>query len=157
MRGARPLLLQAYCKIGIIPADAGSTKRSTRPKVRSRDHPRGCGEHARNSILLIPRVGSSPRMRGAHCCLDPAVFGCGIIPADAGSTLYGKVTSRIPKDHPRGCGEHSGLSVVRRKSWGSSPRMRGALVLIAVPPELLGIIPADAGSTCCKSSRLESR
>ena len=30
----------------------------------------------------------------------------GIIPADAGSTRYDMVSSAIPEDHPRGCGEH---------------------------------------------------
>ena len=55
------------------------------------------------------------------------------------------------QDHPRGCGEHvvplPGLS----KGSGSSPRMRGAHIVVVPVPALTRIIPADAGSTgwCC--------
>ena len=73
---------------GIIPADAGSTRRSVPAWEARRDHPRGCGEH--DPILTTGGVhcGSSPRMRGAQG-RDKGYPACiGIIPADAGSTLH---------------------------------------------------------------------
>ena len=71
---------------GIIPADAGSTFRSSFMWCGSKDHPRGCGEHLSSPAPTIAPCGSSPRMRGA---LDNALEQTGvwrIIPADAGST-----------------------------------------------------------------------
>ena len=50
-------------------------------------------------------------------------------------------------DHPRGCGEHLVDSPPAVTSRGSSPRMRGALMVGCSLYSLLGIIPADAGST----------
>ena len=70
-----------------------------------------------------------------------------IIPADAGNTHFQRKPRLKDGDHPRGCGEHVGLTVQPFRVPGSSPRMRGALSpgpRVAVKP---GIIPADAGST----------
>ena len=70
-----------------------------------------------------------------------------IIPADAGSTLGFRHGGACPGDHPRGCGEHSMVSVTPGWVSGSSPRMRGALRGGLPVQHGLGIIPADAGST----------
>ena len=72
-----------------------------------------------------------------------------IIPADAGST--GERLDRMVKkrDHPRGCGEHVNEDECNNEPGGSSPRMRGALISHAQRLRSQGIIPADAGSTCC--------
>ena len=51
------------------------------------------------------------------------------------------------RDHPRGCGEHVIPQGSRRYPTGSSPRMRGAPPQLVPATFLLGIIPADAGST----------
>ena len=50
-------------------------------------------------------------------------------------------------DHPRGCGEHHDDRRFRGHAGGSSPRMRGALTILIIPQNSVGIIPADAGST----------
>ena len=55
--------------------------------------------------------------------------------------------TRWRRDHPRGCGEHSPCSRPAMVWRGSSPRMRGARVRFRSHFPLLGIIPADAGST----------
>ena len=91
--------------------------------------------------------GSSPRMRGALAELSIARGIAGIIPADAGSTSPGHVKGLHTTDHPRGCGEHSFIGKSERITIGSSPRMRGAPGLGRKVSSLLGIIPADAGST----------
>ena len=51
------------------------------------------------------------------------------------------------RDHPRVCGEHFVHAVVEFLGAGSSPRMRGTLVLLSAAGELDGIIPAYAGNT----------
>ena len=76
-----------------------------------------------------------------------------IIPADAGSTVQPKLNKQDGQDHPRGCGEHTEMTADLAKWGGSSPRMRGALRLWATLFELIGIIPADAGSTARRPTR----
>ena len=51
------------------------------------------------------------------------------------------------------CGEHQSAHELSRCDVGSSPHVRGALLLGATVAELEGIIPACAGSTPCSSSR----
>ena len=86
-------------------------------------------------------------MRGAPALRRQAVRAGGIIPADAGSTATGALCDLNIEDHPRGCGEHLGSMVPILVSMGSSPRMRGAPLILFMRPGLQRIIPADAGST----------
>ena len=131
----------------IIPADAGSTTgRSCRSSGR-RDHPRGCGEHAFHHQGLAASGGSSPRMRGAPDDMRKKLQDTRIIPADAGSTISRQAVPLRPRDHPRGCGEHRLGRLTYDGSGGSSPRMRGALLISFCTLFWMGIIPADAGST----------
>ena len=51
------------------------------------------------------------------------------------------------RDHPRGCGEHPTDVTRGGIVQGSSPRMRGALVVMREIVLEIRIIPADAGST----------
>ena len=55
--------------------------------------------------------------------------------------------SRIRWDHPRVRGEHYFCTQCKGKATGSSPRARGAPTTMQNDNELLGIIPACAGST----------
>ena len=66
MRGALVSCLDHAVKNRIIPADAGSTLLTTDMTSKVEDHPRGCGEHILENIIIIFPEGSSPRMRGAH-------------------------------------------------------------------------------------------
>ena len=147
MRGARELFEHVENRIGIIPADAGSTPVMTPTPVTRQDHPRGCGEHSVDLRSALSKIGSSPRMRGAHfhCLFEP--IRQRIIPADAGSTRKVRKNGLCRKDHPRGCGEHVPESRQAAAHGGSSPRMRGARGHQRRPPVRGGIIPADAGST----------
>ena len=87
MRGAQNRIPAATKGNGIIPADAGSICPCPRHPVSRWDHPRRCGEHDLGKLLTQNATGSSPQMRGALPGLMTGVFGWGIIPADAGSTL----------------------------------------------------------------------
>ena len=147
MRGALHPLGRLVDRIGIIPADAGSTA-SPLALMRSEwDHPRGCGEHPASMCRPRIRTGSSPRMRGALLRAQLHVDHGRIIPADAGSTVSYPVAYLRIQDHPRGCGEHSGGRTCDGDDGGSSPRMRGAQQPLRRQVLGSGIIPADAGST----------
>ena len=86
-------------------------------------------------------------MRGAHASEQGFPALDGIIPAYAGSTLIGRGCYCYYGDHPRVCGEHPLSLQFRLLSRGSSPRMRGALLLSTGRVKNHRIIPAYAGST----------
>ena len=134
----------------IIPADAGSTNSGFIRTKYVGDHPRGCGEHPRGESADSPRPGSSPRMRGALTYRACATNTGRIIPADAGSTNSKGEHLLVGRDHPRGCGEHDNGAYPLVTGAGSSPRMRGALQRLWRLVYVYRIIPADAGSTCCR-------
>ena len=83
--------------------------------------------------MFIPKLGSSPRMRGTHVRVLHADAGQGIIPAYAGNTCRPAMVGGHPRDHPRVCGEHT------------------VNVLVAV--YVSGIIPAYAGNTRISQSQ----
>ena len=106
-----------------------------------------CGEH--NDVITAARAqwGSSPHVRGALADEAVPLEPVGIIPACAGSTPWRAAGARFRRDHPRMCGEHCHMCTTRYGGMGSSPHVRGALVLLADQRVLPGIIPACAGST----------
>ena len=87
MRGALETYQLIQCVLGIIPADAGSTRTGFQGLPFSEDHPRGCGEHHAESRMFPIDPGSSPRMRGALLQGFKMMLAMRIIPADAGSTI----------------------------------------------------------------------
>ena len=147
MRGAPGGSLSSLILIGIIPAYAGSTRLRAMPAGARRDHPRVCGEHRCFLYPLVPRRGSSPRMRGAQFSEIPLLPVRGIIPAYAGSTRPRAPAAWSLGDHPRVCGEHILLALIILSLMGSSPRMRGARHNQRWRHPHAGIIPAYAGST----------
>ena len=157
MRGARSPQPPAKASTGIIPAYAGSTYFGTRRRLTARDHPRVCGEHLSASSGYAPQMGSSPRMRGARIGKYRDAVSTRIIPAYAGSTRQAGTEAAEPRDHPRVCGEHSVRLVPCNRPPGSSPRMRGALLVAALELAVVGIIPAYAGSTIKASPSKISR
>ena len=147
MRGAQDAAQRRGTPDGIIPAHAGSTAARQACDRVSRDHPRACGEHSSEERREIARKGSSPRMRGALSKNSYLQHLRGIIPAHAGSTISVVWLHALDRDHPRACGEHEVGILKTLPSWGSSPRMRGALVALCRLLVEPGIIPAHAGST----------
>ena len=147
MRGAPVAIGEDNLVVGIIPAYAGSTFASRTRGWETWDHPRVCGEHSRVPAVDGHEPGSFPRMRGAPRRVDRVGFEQGIIPAYAGSTSRPRPSTDTTRDHPRVCGEHYRAIVDEIEVVGSSPRMRGALVLPRRAGSSCGIIPAYAGST----------
>ena len=106
-------------------------------------------------------------MRGTHAGRRPDRLECGIIPAHAGNTDRMARANAVRRDHPRACGEHLSDSLITPSESGSSPRMRGTLLvclfllfLMGSSPRMrgtllprdyprgcFGIIPAHAGNT----------
>ena len=147
MRGAPYAAAGFAPPVGIIPACAGSTSSPARSCAVEKDHPRVCGEHPCSAFRRERALGSSPRVRGALVVVTIQKSIRGIIPACAGSTLRGHRRQAGQGDHPRVCGEHTGRRAQSVLPPGSSPRVRGALRNKPKRGELLGIIPACAGST----------
>ena len=132
---------------GIIPACAGSTKRSLDHEDHQEDHPRMCGEHPLTVMWTVMASGSSPHVRGARECWRRFRCGLGIIPACAGSTRREIRLPHFRRDHPRMCGEHDTCCCRSSTDSGSSPHVRGARPCGRLGKSVSGIIPACAGST----------
>ena len=114
----------------IIPAHAGQTSRTPTPTPTVSDHPRACGANAAAGRIRTLRRGSSPRMRGKQGGRRKLEREIRIIPAHAGQTTG---TTRFREgfpDHPRACGANHVPQQDARQPRGSSPRMRGKLVII---------------------------
>ncbi len=141
-RERRPLL-----RHGIIPACAGNTGCHPPNRPREWDHPRVCGEHASDSMESTPQVGSSPRVRGTRRRRAGPRGRLGIIPACAGNTDNSGSEASDSGDHPRVCGEHPPRRKRTARRLGSSPRVRGTLLLYRRRHQSEGIIPACAGNT----------
>ena len=86
-------------------------------------------------------------------CRGPA----GIIPAHAGLTLVNQAGQRHGRDHPRACGAHQVVRIIAVRRPGSSPRMRGSLLIPQIIMILAGIIPAHAGLTDFLDSLFDSQ
>ena len=157
LRGTLNGLWQSTTTGGIIPALAGNTPRRPRPIPTSRDHPRACGEHSRESRNLAARVGSSPRLRGTREPPQRLIVELGIIPALAGNT---KPDAKRPSkywDHPRACGEHLTITGYIALTVGSSPRLRGTPQALFDAGLFCWIIPALAGNTLSLTSAPQTR
>ena len=132
---------------GIIPACAGNTSWRCGWTCRDGDHPRVCGEHRRSAWRSAVGGGSSPRVRGTPRRHERGEPRHGIIPACAGNTSRSARRPRHPRDHPRVCGEHLRMRNNLSGDSGSSPRVRGTLLVMGRVNILRGIIPACAGNT----------
>ena len=146
-RGAPGEDFRGHLMRRIIPAYAGSTCYHICIVGLDRDHPRIRGEHFAGDLRYPADDGSSPHTRGAPAGRRHRLIRRRIIPAYAGSTSGLPLAEWRRADHPRIRGEHSGVSMVRRCKYGSSPHTRGAPRRRARRPAPCRIIPAYAGST----------
>ena len=70
-----------------------------------------------------------------------------IIPARAGQTKPVDIHRFRPTDHPRACGANCVALRAAKTENGSSPRVRGKRIRLALPDAVGRIIPARAGQT----------
>ena len=132
----------------LIPAWAGKTVPPVTLPGYQGAHPRVGGENANRDNKYQLQKGSSPRGRGklVPCAGIPGV--AGLIPAWAGKTRLGTLTTSRSRAHPRVGGENSRASVGTLLGTGSSPRGRGKPHGARLAPGVSGLIPAWAGKTC---------
>ena len=147
VRGKRGPLTDRPRPPRLIPACAGKTASRPADPDATRAHPRVCGENAKNVGTQVPAQGSSPRVRGKPSKHPELGDDGGLIPACAGKTLKWEVFGCYNWAHPRVCGENSRAAETPSGSQGSSPRVRGKLMLPRVIAAHPGLIPACAGKT----------
>ena len=95
--------------LGITPAYAGKSRGCPAACILRRDHPRVCGEKFKVLGQSASWQGSPPHVRGKATAapLQPARLG--ITPACAGKSGFVPSSYSSERDHPRMCGEKSGL------------------------------------------------
>ena len=131
----------------ITPAGAGKTDEILDPDERFGDHPRRCGENPRFRRRQVPRRGSPPQVRGKHHKRTAYYVLHWITPAGAGKTLHTKLQSFTLRDHPRRCGENILIVLLKLRTAGSPPQVRGKPEAVAKLRRDIGITPAGAGKT----------
>ena len=113
----------------IIPACAGNTSKGKKQCYIQRDHPRLCGEYFNRAFQNVNVQGSSPLVRGIRRYPPYKPLVHRIIPACAGNTQPRQAQNRQIWDHPRLCGEYKVISLYITLILGSSPLVRGILIL----------------------------
>ncbi len=147
MRGTAFRSLSRLDHLRFIPACAGNslspTPRLSMPAV----HPRVCGEQVASFIQTCASDGSSPRVRGTDLIL-PARHPAGrFIPACAGNSFIFLPRSSFSSVHPRVCGEQWLDGYFVHWSTGSSPRVRGTVLILPARHPAGRFIPACAGNS----------
>ena len=147
MRGKGHMVFQLFPAHRITPAYAGKRSFSGRGLSPDRDHPRTCGEKARQGSGLNLILGSPPHVRGKGNLVEMPFVISGITPAYAGKRVRGIPRTYNTRDHPRVCGEKSSGQCISSRHLGSPPRMRGKGVDMRISPTLSRITPAYAGKS----------
>ncbi len=134
-----------WCRF--IPACAGNSCGPACPYRKGPVHPRVCGEQPLIDAAARFAFGSSPRVRGTGAGNHPSLLRFRFIPACAGNRLHISSANWLWAVHPRVCGEQFSGPFPRNGSPGSSPRVRGT-VLVGRPEVLeTRFIPACAGNS----------
>ena len=133
--------------LGITPAGAGKTKAYFWVYSPSWDHPRRCGENARELYQEQYALGSPPQVRGKLIQAIVDALPQRITPAGAGKTVPTTCSLRFLWDHPRRCGENFGGAFAKPTKRGSPPQVRGKPPRVLLTFACLGITPAGAGKT----------
>ena len=132
---------------GITPACAGTTFRVHNWCPRGEDHPRLCGNNSPLISVTSSSTGSPPPVREQP--MQPFVWlkNQGITPACAGTTTTATESRRLPRDHPRLCGNNTGRHAAHEVAVGSPPPVREQLRHLHPHLGDRGITPACAGTT----------
>ena len=146
-RGKRRRAVPGAAGQRLIPARAGKTPSPRQCPATSSAHPRAGGENSRTRLAISRPPGSSPRVRGKHDEYAVLLGDLGLIPACAGKTRRSGAWRGRGRAHPHACGENviSPLAMASRK--GSSPSVRGKLIIRWQPKRAARLIPARAGKT----------
>ena len=125
MRGKAGIAALIAIFVGITPAYAGKSCQRLRHFPACRDHPRLCGEKFSGIWENIKGVGSPPPMRGKDQFNPERLEWCRITPAYAGKSYQSVHWRKNGQDHPRLCGEKSGIRRNFRGKFGITPAYAG--------------------------------
>ena len=128
-----------------LPVIAGTTD----PAV----HPRVGGEQQRPHVVVVEVRGSSPRGRGTEMRCPVVNVRRRFIPAWAGNRPNEAAEPCSPSVHPRVGGEQKRCGNLVFALYGSSPRGRGTVVMVAKPIQHDRFIPAWAGNSRSATER----
>ena len=129
----------------LIPARAGKIGQREHLSGPFGAHPRACGENPPPPRRTASPVGSSPRVRGKCEGACSNLNRAGLIPARAGKIARPPTPAAPGRAHPRACGENVPRLNSAPASAGSSPRVRGKLMIWRPTSLVHGLIPARAG------------
>ncbi len=146
VRGTGVFSCDGHRSFRFIPACAGNSGLFLFRVGHSPVHPRVCGEQT-GKILPIPAdSGSSPRVRGTGRRVPTLHSTRRFIPACAGNSLLKQSLYVRITVHPRVCGEQMGSAFVGAVDVGSSPRVRGTVIVLVGSLVIDRFIPACAGN-----------
>ena len=147
MRGKVSGFVILVCAKRITPAYAGKSSGTVRGTLRSRDHPRLCGEKLLRLKLPDGFQGSPPPMRGKVFSQHRKYNSNRITPAYAGKSAVVELLLITRQDHPRLCGEKPFSQDIFPPVPGSPPPMRGKVTVNPDGSVTHGITPAYAGKS----------
>ena len=151
-RGVYPTGVVSSCmESGSSPLARGLRAWRRRRGRAGSDHPRSRGVYRAGFHGSWPPSGSSPLARGLRVGEHPGGHPAGIIPARAGFTSTGGSGRTTRSDHPRSRGVYWRWRTICCGGRGSSPLARGLRGHRRPGGHRLGIIPARAGFTECRS------
>ena len=130
-----------------IPACTGNSASTWLLVVVRSVHPRVYGELIADDRLREPSPGSSPRVRGTQRLIPQLLVTVRFIPACTGNSQHQAPKASPRSVHPRVYGELSFATRTLRCIRGSSPRVRGTLILPAGFSILGRFIPACTGNS----------
>ena len=130
VRGTRSRPRSRRSASRFIPACAGNAVAVPGDLEEAAVHPRVCGERGCTASTAATVCGSSPRVRGTRLYARAVLGHRRFIPACAGNAARRKRGARTTPVHPRVCGERSGRRNDRPGADGSSPRVRGTLLVL---------------------------
>ena len=144
-RGNQLSMNQCHSNIRSIPAWAGEPRPTSGRSRRCWVYPRVGGGTLACAVMMLARLGLSPRGRGNH----PGVHRCDAlhrsIPAWAGEPGLYATASGLGRVYPRVGGGTHHTFLIPSPSSGLSPRGRGNHVRIPMPMVIMRSIPAWAG------------
>ena len=153
MRGKVAGIINHVTHLRITPACAGKRCICADTSMRSRDHPRVCGEKGINRLYNPGCKGSPPRVRGKVYSTNKKYIIFRITPACAGKSLDIFLRNVLTRDHPRVCGEKDSSRHCEMSQKGSPPRVRGKDFRNRRGQQRPGITPACAGKRLTYASK----
>ena len=106
-----------------------------------------CGEKNYHRVLVNPKLGSPPRVRGKAPDPKEKTINPRITPACAGKSKFLAVFKAGNEDHPRVCGEKVSVEGSKTSPAGSPPRVRGKVFCSVARSGTFAITPACAGKS----------